>query len=122
MGPATSRPPFDFQAIAGGEEYVVAVPTKVLNELDEKQHEGRRGHRNPARDLVMTFRHVSKGGHTALGRWEGSDQEGLTYWFVGGRQGRAGQLSATDVDRLLSSALSNSSCSSRISPTCYFQD
>jgi len=78
-----ARRPFDLQAIAGGEQYVVAVPTKVLNELDEKQHEGRRRLRNRARDLVMTFRHVSKGGHTALGRWEGADQEGLTYWFVG---------------------------------------
>ena len=44
-----ARRPFDFQAIAGGERYVVAVPTKVLNELDEKQHEGRRGLRSRAR-------------------------------------------------------------------------
>lgn len=30
-----ARRPFDFQAIAGGEESVVAVPTKALNELDK---------------------------------------------------------------------------------------
>ena len=36
-----ARLPFDFQVSAGGGEYVVVVPTKVLTELDDKQHEGR---------------------------------------------------------------------------------
>jgi rRNA-processing protein FCF1 len=76
------RRPFDFQLIADGENnFVVVVPRRVLQELDEKQHEGRRSLRNRARDVVFGFRALTKRGHVSNDRIESSDQ-GVIYWFV----------------------------------------
>lgn len=76
------RRPFDFEAMADGEDYLVLRPKKVLNELDDKQHEGRRSLRSRARDVVFSLRELTRRGHVTHDRIEASDDQGVVYWFV----------------------------------------
>ena len=77
-----AKRPINFQSIAAGDPYVVAVPHKVLSELDKQFHEGRKGIKKRAREVQMNLRSLMRKGRRTAGRIETLDKADVTYWFV----------------------------------------